>query len=68
MKYRLKNEYGLEQRKNYDVIGEPEDLQGAIELAQRQDRYDFQYWALSLVNARPWADKNRWIYLFYGFR
>lgn len=59
MKYRLKNEYNLEQRKNYDVVGEPEDLQGAIELAQRQDRYDFQYWALSLVNARPYADKKR---------
>lgn len=59
MKYRLKNEYGLEQRKDYDVIGEPKDLQGAIELAQRQDRYDFQYWALSLVNARPYADKKK---------
>lgn len=59
MKYRLRNEYNLQQKKDYDVVGEPQDLQGAIELAQRQDRYDFQYWALSLVNARPYADKKK---------
>lgn len=59
MKYRLKNEYGLEQNKDYNVVGEPKDLQGAIELARNQDGYAFQYWALSLVNARPYGDKKK---------
>jgi site-specific DNA-methyltransferase (adenine-specific) len=36
----------------YDVRGEPEDLASAQELA-RTDRYQFQWWALSLVRARP---------------
>jgi site-specific DNA-methyltransferase (adenine-specific) len=36
----------------YQVIGEPEDLGAARALAQ-QDRYQFQWWALSLVRARP---------------
>lgn len=36
----------------YDVVGEPKDLGGARALAL-QDRYQFQWWALSLVNAMP---------------
>lgn len=32
--------------------GEPADVGGAFALAN-QDRYDFQYWALTLVGARP---------------
>jgi site-specific DNA-methyltransferase (adenine-specific) len=36
----------------YQVLGEPEDLGAAHALAQ-QDRYQFQWWALSLVQARP---------------
>lgn len=59
MKWRLKNEYGLEQKKDYDVIGEPVDLEGAKELAKNLDRFQFQYWALSLVNARPYSDKKK---------
>ncbi|HEY3396722.1 MAG TPA: DNA methyltransferase [Armatimonadota bacterium] len=35
----------------YEVIGEPQDLEGARQLAE-QDRYQFQSWALSLVGAR----------------
>lgn len=34
------------------VIGEPEDIGAARQLAQ-DDRYQFQWWALSLVRARP---------------
>ncbi|MCS7195886.1 MAG: restriction endonuclease, partial [Aquificaceae bacterium] len=34
------------------------DLSGARELAS-QDRFQFQWWALSLVDARPYADKKR---------
>lgn len=49
MKYRLYDSFG---ELDYDVIGDPKDLHGAINLA-KQDKYQFQYWALSLVNARP---------------
>jgi len=36
----------------FQVIGEPEDIGAARQLAQ-DDRYQFQWWALSLVRARP---------------
>jgi site-specific DNA-methyltransferase (adenine-specific) len=36
----------------YVVIGEPEDLHDAQQLAT-ESRYQFQYWALSQINARP---------------
>jgi site-specific DNA-methyltransferase (adenine-specific) len=51
-KNRLKGNFGLEPKRDYQVIGEPEDLAGAHQLA-RDDRYQFQWWALSLVKARP---------------
>ena len=50
MKHRLENSFG--NRINYKVIGEPKDLKGAEELA-REDPYQFQWWALGLVGARP---------------
>ncbi len=36
---------------SYRVIGQPEDLDGARELANT-DRYDFQWWILPLIGAR----------------
>jgi site-specific DNA-methyltransferase (adenine-specific) len=57
IKWRLKH-LGLEPKKDYQVIGEPEDFSGAKELAS-QNRYQFQWWALSLINARPYADKKK---------
>jgi site-specific DNA-methyltransferase (adenine-specific) len=51
-KNRLKGNFGLEPKRDYQVIGEPEDLAGAKQLA-RDDRYQFQWWALSLIKARP---------------
>jgi site-specific DNA-methyltransferase (adenine-specific) len=36
----------------FEVIGKPEDLGSARNLAQR-DRYQFQWWTLSLVGAKP---------------
>jgi len=51
-KLRLKDMYDLVPCKDYDVIGEPEDLGAARQLAQ-EDRYQFQWWALSLIQARP---------------
>ncbi len=35
----------------FKVIGEPRDLEAAKELTK--DRYQFQWWALSLIGARP---------------
>jgi len=38
----------------YRVRGEPEDLESARQLASEDDgRYQFQWWALSLIKARP---------------
>ncbi|MDX2042510.1 MAG: DNA methyltransferase [Acidobacteriota bacterium] len=51
-KYRLKDAFNLEEKKNYQVVGEPEDIGSARQLAQ-DDRYQFQWWALSLIKARP---------------
>jgi site-specific DNA-methyltransferase (adenine-specific) len=36
----------------FDVIGEPQSVQSARQLAQ-DDRFQFEWWALSLVRARP---------------
>lgn len=51
-KSRLKTAFGLEPKKDYQVVGEPEDLAGAQQLAS-EDRYQFQWWALSLIEAQP---------------
>jgi site-specific DNA-methyltransferase (adenine-specific) len=58
IKGRLYGEYNLDYRKDYKVIGEPKDSEGAIALSE-QDRYQFQWWALSLINARPHGDKKK---------
>lgn len=52
MKYRLKDSFRLEPKLDYSVIGEPEDISSARQLAL-EDRYQFQWWALSLIKARP---------------
>jgi DNA modification methylase len=49
IKYRMTDMFpGL----TFDVIGEPDDLSAAYQLAH-DDRYQFQWWALSLVKAKP---------------
>jgi len=50
--YRLQDMFGLKKKADYVVIGEPEDVGGARSLAA-EDRYQFQWWALSLVRAKP---------------
>jgi len=50
MKHRLIDTFG--QNVKFKVIGEPVDLKGAEALA-KQDSYQFQWWALGLVGARP---------------
>ncbi len=52
LKYRLKDMFNLDQGNGYKAIGEPQDVAGAKQLAQ-DDRYQFQWWALSLVKAKP---------------
>jgi site-specific DNA-methyltransferase (adenine-specific) len=42
----------------FDVHGTPKDLDGAQALFQR-DAYQFQWWAVSLVNAVPFGGKKR---------
>ena len=45
------------QLSDYKVIGEPTDLSGAKELAET-DPYQFQWWALGLLGARPTEQKK----------
>jgi DNA modification methylase len=42
----------------YEVHGTPKDLEGARDLADR-DKYQFQWWAVSLVNAVPFGGKKK---------
>lgn len=42
----------------FEVHGTPKDLGGARNLAQR-DKYQFQWWACSLVNAQPYQGKKK---------
>ena len=42
----------------YEVHGTPKDLAGAHALAEA-DKYQFQWWAVSLVNAVPYGGKKR---------
>ena len=46
-----------ERQLSYRVIGEPVDLSGARALAE-QDKFQFQWWALGLVDARPVEQKK----------
>ena len=43
---------------NFEVHGVPKDFDGAIDLAKR-DKYQFQWWACSLVNAQPYQGKKK---------
>ena len=42
----------------FDVHGTPKDIEGARNLAER-DKYQFQWWACSLVNAQPYQGKKK---------
>lgn len=50
-KYRLKQMF---PDATFKVVGEPTSLSGAIKLAE-EDRFQFQWWALSLIRARPYG-------------
>jgi len=55
MKHRLLDTFG--DKVKYEVIGEPVSLPDAQDLAQ-QDPYQFQWWVLGLVGARPVEQKK----------
>ena len=55
MKSRLRDTFGSDLSE-YDVVGVPKDVESARALAiesEHDGRYQFEYWALGLVDARP---------------
>lgn len=55
-KYRLQSKFELESGTDYEVIGEPTTVSAARALANDPDnegRYQFEWWALSLIRAKP---------------
>ena len=57
IRHRLHDSFGQDLRP-YQLIGDPKDLPSAHSLAQH-DRYQFEWWALGLVDARPAQDKRK---------
>jgi hypothetical protein len=57
IKTRLKDSFGLVAGKDYEVKGEPVSLPDAQTLAAT-DPWQFQWWALGLVGARPTEQKK----------
>jgi len=57
IKKRLSDAHGDAIRDTYEVIGEPTSVDDAATLAA-SDPYQFQWWALSLVGARPAEQKK----------
>jgi adenine specific DNA methylase Mod len=53
---RLKDRY--KGRAKFEVHGTPKDVDSARDLAGR-DKYQFQWWAVSLVEAQPWQGKKK---------
>lgn len=57
MKHRLHDTFS-EDLSPYEVIGDPKDLAGARALAL-ENRYQFEWWTLGLVEAQPAQDKKK---------
>ena len=57
IKKRLSDAFGPEIKTTYEVVGEPTDYEGAAALAA-EDKYQFQWWALGQVGARPAEQKK----------
>ena len=57
IRHRLHDSYGDGIETTYKVIGEPVSVQDAVVLAA-SDPYQFQWWALGLVGARPAEGKK----------
>ena len=57
VRHRLHDSFG-DALRDYEIIGQPTDSGSAAALAE-QDRYQFEWWALGLVDARPANDRRR---------
>lgn len=57
IKSRILDTFGDDTAGSYDVVGEPVSIPDAEQLAQ-DDPYQFQFWALGLVGARPQEQKK----------
>jgi site-specific DNA-methyltransferase (adenine-specific) len=57
MKHRLEDTFGPDLSP-YEVMGDPKDLYGVKALAE-QDKYQFEWWVLGKVAARPAQDKKK---------
>lgn len=55
---RLIDSFGEKIRETFVVVGEPTTLEDAEALAEH-DKYQFQFWALGLVGARPAASDEK---------
>ena len=58
IKNRLKTAFGLEPGQQYEVVGEPQDV-GSARALWEQDPYQFQFWAVSLLEAQPRQKQRR---------
>ena len=61
LKSRLQSTFGS-KLSDYDVVGLPQDIESARALATESGhdgRYQFEYWALGLVDARPGNNRRR---------
>ena len=58
MKSRLKTAFNLDPGADYAVVGEPRDV-GSARALWEQDPYQFQFWAVSLLEAQPQAERRR---------
>ena len=58
MKNRLKTAFDLDSGQDYEVIGEPQD-EGSARALWEQDPYQFQFWAVSLLEAQPQSEQRR---------
>ncbi|OQY43584.1 MAG: hypothetical protein B6242_14375 [Anaerolineaceae bacterium 4572_78] len=57
VKKRLFDAFSIKGGNQYDIVGEPTTMQGAEHLAL-QNRYQFQWWALGLLPAKPHGSKG----------
>ena len=57
IKHRLRDTFGDDITQSYEVIGEPVSLPDA-EVLGKDDPFQFQWWALGLVGARPVEQKK----------
>ena len=57
VRHRLHDSFG-DALRPFEIVGQPTDSGSAAALAE-QDRYQFEWWALGLVDARPANDKRR---------